>query len=302
MKALLLSGSAAGCSALSSLVFRKNNGDSTTTCNPAGYLCLFYLSSFILSFFINFDIFNVEISYPILTVGICVGILSSTWMLLIARALKLGPAGLTFAFLNASAIFPGLILFMLLGSDFGFSFTFIQLVGIMLVLAGLFLGAKKQNENKASSKWLLYTLACFIAQILALTCIQARCVLFDCSKLGGIFTHMSITEAHDVWFMPGQFGASFVMQAIVFFRENKNLRLSETIYGGLGGIANFASTYLLLLATKFALPFEKGILFPVFAVGSLILCNIWANLLYKEKFNIKTNALCSLGIFLAASA
>ena len=48
---------------------------------------------------------------------------------------------------------------------------------------------------------------------------------------------------------------------------------------------------MLLLATKSALSFEKGILFPCFAVSAMILCNIWACKLYHEKFNYLTNVL-----------
>lgn len=304
MGSLVFSLLAAGCTSLSSLFFRKNADNSTAGCSPSGYLVLFYFFSFILSFLFSSDIWKVDINLIILAIGGCVGLLSSTLMLLTSRALKQGPAGLTFAFQNASAIFPGLILFLLLGSDFGFSCSYLQLAGMVLVLFGLFLGAKKESASQpqASSKWLKYALACFVVQILALTFIQARCILFDCGQTGGLFSDFTLTEADDVWFMPGQFGASFLMQAVIFLRENKSLQKSEVIYGCLGGIANFSSTCLLLLATKFALPFEKGILFPCFAVASMILCNIWANRLYNEKFNLKTNALCSFGIFMAVSS
>src|SRR5690606_26495300 len=109
---------------------------------------------------------------------------------------------------------------------------------------------------QASSKWLKYALACFIFQIFAITFIQARCILFDYDQVGGLFSDFTLTEADDVWFMPGQFGASFIMQAVIFLRENKKFQKNEVIYGCLGGIANFSSTCLLLLATKIALPFE----------------------------------------------
>jgi hypothetical protein len=304
MNSLVFSLLAAGCSSLSSLSFRKNADNSTISCSPSGYLVIFYFFPFILSFLCYPDIWKVNLNLIILAIGACVGLLSSTLMLLTSRALKQGPAGLTFAFQNASAIFPGLILFLLLGSDFGFSCSYLQLAGMVLVLFGLFLGAKKESASspKASSSWLKYALACFVVQILALTFIQARCILFDCGGTGGLFSDFIPTEADDVWFMPGQFGASFIMQAVIFLREKKRFQTGEVIYGCLGGIANFSSTCLLLLATKFALPFEKGILFPCFAVTSMILCNIWANRLYNEKFNIKTNALCSFGIFMAVSS
>ena len=42
-------------------------------------------------------------------------------MLLTTRALQNGPAGLTFAFQNPSAVFPGMILFILFGIRYGLS-------------------------------------------------------------------------------------------------------------------------------------------------------------------------------------
>lgn len=302
MNSLIFSLFAAGFTSLSSLFFRKNADNSIGGCSPSGYLIVFYFISFILSFLLYPDIWKVNINWVILAIGGCVGLLSSTLMLLTSRALKQGPAGLTFAFQNVSAIFPGLILFLFLGSDFGFSCSYLQLTGMAIVIFGLFLGARKESTTQASSKWLKYALACFIIQILALTLIQARCILFDCGQIGGVFSDFTFTEADDVWFMPGQFGLSFIMQAVIFLRENKKFQKNEVIYGSLGGIANFLSTCLLLLATKFALPFEKGILFPCFAVAAMILCNIWANRLYDEKFNFKTNILCSFGIFMAVSS
>lgn len=301
MIALFFSLLAAGFTSLSSLFFRRNADNLATDGSPNGYLLLFYFISFILSFFFFPELLKFNINYTILIIGACVGFLNSILMLLTSRALKQGPAGLTFAFQNASAIFPGLILFSLLGSDFGFSCSYTQLVGMMLVLLGLFLGAKKEAPQ-ASSRWLKYALACFSVQIFALTLIQARCLLFSSSDATGFFSDFTLSESDDIWFMPGQFGASFILQSILFLKENKKLQIKEILYGSLGGFTNFGSTGLLLLATKFALPFEKGILFPCFAVASMMLCNFWANRLYKEEFNVKTNALCSFGIFMAVAS
>lgn len=302
MSSLVFALLAAGCSSLSSLFFRKNT-DNSADRSAGGYLVSFYFSSFILAFLLYPAIWKTSINFTVLFIGMCVGLLSSVLLRLTFRALKKGPTGLTYAFQNASAIFPGLILFLLLGSNFGFTYSFIQIVGIGLVLMGLFLGTKTPtiSSPKASSKWLKYALACFVVQTLALTLIQARCVLFDCSEMGGFISKFSIPPTDDVWFMPGLFGTATLVQGLIFLREKKRIEKSEAFYGCLGGIANFSSTCLLLLATKYALPFEKGILFPCFAVASMILCNLWANRLYKENFNFKTNLLCSVGIFMAAA-
>ncbi len=304
MSSLVFSLLAACCSALSSLIFRKNNDVSTTSGSPTGYLVLFYFLSFIISLLVFPAIWNGNVNYVVVALGLCVGILTSTLMVVTSRALQQGPAGLTFAFHNASAIFPSLILFVLLGSEFGFSYSYIQLAGMALVLYGLFLGAKNETagRSQASARWLQLALGCFIIQILALTFIQARCLLYDSHAASTFFSDAPFTEADDIWFMPGMFGAAFVMQTVLFLHEKRRFQKSEVIYGCLGGVANFASTCLLLLATKYALPFEQAILFPCFAVGSMILCNVWSNRLYNEKFNLRTNALCSFGIFMAASS
>lgn len=306
MSSLVFSLLAAVCTATASLFFRKNASNADYSSSSSGYLVIFYAVSFISSLIFFPSIWEVDINFIILAIGACVGLMSSTLMLWTSHALRQGPAGLTFAFQNASAIFPGLILFLLLGEDFGFSSSLLQLLGMVLVIGGLFLGTKQEFtvDRKVShhwSKWLKYALACFIIQILALTCMEARCLLFNLDEIGGFFSNFAAKEAEDVWFMPGQFGASFGMQALIFLREKRKVQTSEAIYGCLGGIANFGSTGLLLLATKLALPLEKGIIFPCFAVTSMILCNVWANRLYQEKFNFKSNVLCSFGIFMAVS-
>jgi len=302
MGSLFLSLFAAFAAALSSLFFRKNTDSLVKNGSANGYLLLFYFLSFVLSLFFYSDIWKLHINPIMLVLGASVGMLNAMLMILTSQALKQGPSGLTFAFLNASAIFPGLILFLLLGTGFGFSYSSLQFFGMVLVLFGLFLGTPRKSKDrpKASSQWLKYVLACFSVQIFALTFIQARCVLFNCSER--IFSGYSVTEADDVWFMPGQFGAAFILQTVLFLREKKRLQKREIIYGSLGGIANFLSTCLLLLATKMALPLEKGVLFPLFAVACMISCNLWANRFYQENFNLKTTALCAFGIFLAASS
>ena len=289
MNTLLVTFFASICAAGSSLCFRKS-ADSPGS--PSGYLIPFYLVAFLLSFFVYPETWSTPVNYVLLGIGACAGCLSALLMILIARALQHGPAGLTFAILNASAIFPGMVLFLTLGQDFGFACTWTQVAGMVLVLVGLFMGAKKESEGKKGT-WLKYAFGCFFAQICILTLMQARCILFGCPEW-----HMAV-EADDVWFMPGQFGAALVMQMVLYWKDKPVVRRREFGLGMMGGIANFTSNMLLLVATKYALPLEKGIIFPVFAVAAMVLSNVWANRLYKENFNLKTNVLCSFGIFMA---
>ena len=301
MNSLFFAILAAVSASLSNWFFRKNTDNTSRNYSPTGYLILFYLSSFLLSFFIYPDIWKIKINWIIFTIGAGVGFLNSLLMVLTNQALKSGPAGLTFTFQTASAVFPGILLALLVGSDFGFSCTYFQLFGIALVLLGLFSGAKKEigSNSTETFRWLKYAIACFVVQVVALTCIQARCILFTQFEPNWFLSDFTITDADDVWFMPGQFGVAFIIQVIYFLSEKRSLQKREAIYGTGGGFTNFLSTALLLVATKIALPLEQSILFPCFAISTMVLCNIWANRLYQEPFSIKTNILCSLGIFIA---
>jgi hypothetical protein len=299
MSALFFSVLAAGCAAISNLIFRKNSNIAKEL-SVNGYLLLFYFSSFVFSLIFCAEIWKIRVNFIVLAIGGGVGLLNVLLMLLTSRALSEGPAGLTFAFQNSSAVFPGILLFAFFGTDFGFSCSLIQFLGMALICFGLYSGVKQEQMNriKTSSRWLKYALACLIVQILALTCIQGRCILFACHHLDGIWGSLAIKEADDLWFMPGQFGVAILFQLILFLREKRKLQTSEMTYGVLGGLANFVSTFFLLLATEVALPFETGILFPCFAVSTIILCQIWANLLYQENFNLKSNVLCACGVFI----
>ncbi|MBN9377427.1 MAG: hypothetical protein BGO14_10065 [Chlamydiales bacterium 38-26] len=306
MTAIFFSILAALSAALSNLFFRINSQKTASTNqNPSGYLLFFYFTCFVLTFSLYPQIFYEKLSYLMLAMGVAVGILNILLMTLTSRALQKGPAGLTFAFQNTSAVFPGMILFMLFGTEYGFTFSFPKLIGILLVIYGLFVGAK--NESSSSSKtssifqWLKYAVACFGVQVFALTLIQARCI-FCPAETQSPAVSSGLASCEDICFMLGQFGAAFLIQLIYHFSQMQFKLPKLSLYGTLGGFSNFASTCMLLLATKWAMPYEKGILFPCFAVATIIACNTWANRLYGEKFNLSSNATCACGVLLGLVA
>lgn len=293
MNSLLFSFFASFCSSFANLLFRQN-GEKTP--NPNVFLACYYVTSF-LSALLFFQIWNQNVNPAALFLGSTVGLLNISLMLTTAKALSKGPSGLTFAFQNASAIFPGFILFLLFGPPLGFSFSLLQGMGLLLVLFGLFKGAQA-GEAQDFKGWLRLALLCFALQVLALTLIQGRCILFDCSKLAPFWNHFALTPADDGWFALGQFGTASLFQGILTFSEKKSLKSISIGYGLGAGLANFGSTFLLLLATQVALPEYKGLLFPCFCVGNLLLCNLWAWKLYREKFNFASNILCTAGILI----
>lgn len=299
LNALAVSFFAALCASVSNLFIRKN---SLVSNGPHGHLTCHYLTSFIISFFICKDSLHIPFNGSITSIGAAVGILNVALMGLLYQALNRGPSGLTFALLNASSIFPGVLLFLLFGREFGFDFTMTQAIGMSLVIFGFVIATKTDSKGGFSVKreWLKYALGSFLVQIVALSLIQWRCLLFESHASAHVLLPTTLSEESDVWFMPGLFGAAFLFQAILFLRERRMCTKSELFFGVVTGLAIALSTYFLSLATKLALPQEKALLFPCYAVATIILSNGWASKLYKEKFNVHTNVLCSAGIFVAS--
>ena len=234
-------------------------------------------------------------SPTLLCIGAVAGLMNVGLMLLVSEALRSGPSGLTFAFQNASSIFPNVILVLLFGASFGFVTTLLQIVGMCFVLLGLFM-ASSTDEAKISKKWIIYVLGSFVLQIAILTLFQWRCLLFTCADQTHALIPFSVLETEDAWFMPGFFGAALLSQLVV---QKETVQTGNVIYGSLGGVANALSTYFLLTATKWALPLEKGIIFPLFAVSVIVICNIWGYKIYRERVNIPALIFCVVGILVA---
>lgn len=298
MTALPFSFLAAGSGALNNYFYRRSTDDSSS---PNAFLFTFYAVSLLSAFALNPSIFSQAWNFVPFMIGGFAGLLNVVLMILISNALQTGSSGLTFAFQNASSIFPNLILFGLFGSAFGFIVTAYQLVGMVLVLIGLFLGAGLTGEIKVSKRWILYALGCFAVQALILTIFQWRCLLFcNPPALPHFLIPTTYPENADSWFLPGFFVVALAFVTVLFLQSKDRLSSSQIYYGSLSGVANGVSTFFLLLATKYATPMEKGIIFPLFAVGVIILCNLWGRWFYKEPINIPANATLSAGIVIAS--
>ncbi len=308
MNAILFALIAASCASLSNLFFRKCSSN-----NSAAYQFLFhyYLVSFICSFLIRPDLILNSWDGNILLIGCGAGILNVIMMTITSRALQHTSAGITFTFQNASSVFPNILLFLLLGSSFGFIVTSHQVVGTVLILIGLFAGLLSNKSAKSNStKWRRYVFGCCFVQILILCIFQSRFLI----------TGNSASDAADVWFMVGFFGMALIFQTFVLLNQRRlkqknyiegqasvatpvNTFLSKgskIIFGALSGIGNAASTYFLLQATQVATPLERGLIFPLFSIAVIILCNLWGYWLYEERPKVASLALCSLGIFVAS--
>ena len=301
MKSIALVCVAAGSASLSNYFIRKN---SVANYSTNAYLLCYYVISFVVACLIFPEVFTMAVNPLMLAIGGIVGVLNILLMYLTTRALERGPAGLTFAFQNGGAIFPVLILFLVFGEAFGFTIVPIQIIGMGLVIAGLWLGSKNQTPASSSftKGWFKYALGCFFLQMFTLTLFHWRCLLFSCNLQEHILIPTTISESADAWFMPGFFGVATILQALIFLKEKRWIKSKEILYGSIGGASNGVSTFLIITATKIALPIEKSILFPCFAVAVIIFCSAWGYKVYGERINLAASATCALGIIVAALA
>jgi len=234
----------------------------------------------------------------------CVGgILIFFMMRLIARALQLGPFGLTFAFQNSGCVLPILLLVFLFGRSYGFSLTTYALIGLSCVIIGMFF-LSRSNEltsNVSIKKWLGMALIIFFIQGFVLFLFQWRCLLFVYPANSHPLIPWNCGVEQDIWFMGGLYLMPALLQAFQFgWSERRWFSRREAALGISGGVLNGGSTFCLINATKFASGTESTILFPLFSVGVIVLCSVWGWKINHEKINWIGLLLCIAGVIVGA--
>lgn len=231
--------------------------------------------------------------------GLAGGIILAAMMASLGRALETGPAGLTFAFLNSSTVMPMIVMVLLFGAHFGYFYTWWNGIGSLLVVAGLFWAGWETLRSGKKSKWIAFTLAAFVLHVIFLVFMQWRALFIHFPGENGLLLSFAAEDAVNQWFMPMIFlGAAFT-QTCHYCTSVKRLPLrQEVFYGILGGIANGIGTFFLIWSTEVATSWEHAMIFPIFAVTIILLCNFWGQWLYKEKINWKANAFCVVGLLI----
>src|SRR3989338_2071839 len=241
------------------------------------YLMVQLFLTFLVAIFLNpIRSGHYEFNLPLAFFGFCGGVILAAFMAMMGKALESGPPGLTFAVINASSVMPILLMVTLFGAGFGFAYTPWNGIGSLLVVAGLFWAASGAIQGKKSIVWAFYVFAAFF--------------------LHSLFLSLTEKEAASEWFMPMIFLAASLVQVYVYFTTEKRKPLnSEILYGVLGGIANGIGTFFMIWSTEISNSLEQAMIFPVFSVSVIILCNLWGQRLYKERVNWVANAFCILG-------
>jgi len=238
-------------------------------------------------------------SHSIALFGIAGGCILALMMAALGRALETGPPGLTFAVLNASTVMPSIVMVVLFGLPFGYFYNLSNGLGSFLVVIGLFWAAWKTARGSKKQSWITFITAAFFLHVMFLVFLSWRALFIHYPGAKGLFLSFDMDDAKNQWFMPMVFLVSALIQGGIFMRAEKRIpHPREIVNGILGGLANGIGTFLMIRATEVSTSIEHAMIYPIFSVTIILLCNTWGQWIYKEKVNWKANAVCVLGILI----
>lgn len=283
--------------ALSNYFMRRSIDAGGTT---KGFLMIQLFVVFLVAIFLNpMRIGNYEWSSCMSLFGIAGGLILALMMASLGRALETGPPGLTFAALNSSTVMPSIVMVLVFGAAFGYHYTLWNGLGSLLVVIGLFWAGWNTSKSQNKIAWLYFVTAAFFLHVLFLVFLSWKALFINFPGENGLLLSFDMDEAKNQWFMPMIFLAAFLVQAAIYFvNERRWLKRGEVAYGILGGIANGVGTFFMIRATEVATSFEHAMIYPIFSVSIIVLCNLWGQRLYKEKVNWAATAVCLLGILI----
>lgn len=236
-------------------------------------------------------------------IGLFGGILLGFLMWGIGKTLEKGPPGLSFAILNTSSVMPGILLALIFGATFGHPYTLWNGLGSIIVVLGLLWAGWTSESNPQKFIWACYAAFIFIVHALFLVFLQWWSMLHQNELPLTVLLPLKLNPFDSQWFMPAVLFAAAAFQWIIYIVTiRKRPKKEELKFGMLGGIAHGICTFFLILAPQKAAPWENAMIFPIFSVAIILICNGWAQILYKEKVNWKANTLSLIGLILGTVA
>lgn len=234
-----------------------------------------------------------SLNLPVALVGLAAGLVLGWMLQALGRALEHGPPGLTFAMLNASTVMPAIVMAFLFGAAFGCLYTPWHAIGSLFVLGGLFWAGKGLQGLVNQRVWLLFSLLTFTLHVVFLVIMQCRVLILNSAM------YSLASDLASPWFLFFIYLAAALLQiGIYLVNERRMPKSEECFYGLFGGIGNAMSTFFLIWATEAANALERAIIFPIFSVAIIVICNFWGQKLYQESVHWKACQLCVLGLFI----
>ncbi|MEM8628747.1 MAG: hypothetical protein AAGF04_01550 [Chlamydiota bacterium] len=218
----------------------------------------------------------------------------------LGKALAYGPSSLTIASLNASNVLPSFLLFALFGPELGFPYYWHHFFGSLMVLAGIFWAAKGCGGTHQWRAWTLYCFLAIFCHVCFLVGLEWRSWMV---RYPDSFAYLRIYPqdvAKSAYFLPLMYvGAACLHTLFCMQKGEKIVSLRACYLGTLGGVCNAFYALFLARAAQYASVLEHAVLFPLFSVATIFLCNLWGKWLYNEIVHWKGSLLAFSGIFLA---
>jgi drug/metabolite transporter (DMT)-like permease len=231
--------------------------------------------------------------------GAIAGLVLSVMLFALGKAVEQGPPGFTFAILNSATVMPGLIMALVFGAALGFVYNIWHAIGSVIVLGGLFWGAKGLQGVKNLKSWAFFAFITFSFHVFLLALFQGRAMLINPARPESFASFLSLAESKSEWFTPFMFLTSGIIQLFIYFKAKQQApRAKEVLYGCMGGLFNLLCTFFLIWATEKATPLENAIIFPIYSVIGIILTNFWGQKLYQEQVNWRACQICAFGLFI----
>ena len=165
------------------------------------------------------------------------------------------------------------------------------------MLVGLFWAGWGARGLDKKMRWVTFVAGAFVLHTFFLILMQWRALFINFPGENGLFLNFDVQDAKSQWFMPSVFFAAALIQLLIYVTTQKRRpNRQETVYGILGGLTNGIGTFFMIWSTEVSTPLEHAMIFPIFSVAIIIACNLWGQLLYKEKVNWVANGVCVLGI------
>lgn len=227
-------------------------------------------------------------SWVFSTLSLIGGLCLALMMWGIGGALALGPPGLSLSAFNGVSLLPPLVMSLLVGEEGGYVLQVSHLLGLLFVALGLGWSAKTSPPSSRKQGWGKRLALALVAHLALLLVVEWRAYLMR-GPLG--------TNAGGYWFTPLLFFSATLLQIILFWKQERRLpQFKEAAFGFLGGILAGSSVTLLIAAPEIATPKESIMLFPLFAILLIFLCNLWGRWLYKEAVHWGGVTLSLLGV------
>ncbi len=238
-------------------------------------------------------------SNQVATLGLFGGLILGVFMWGLGKCLEKGPPGLTLAIVNTSSIMPALVLVLLFGVSYGHGYTLWNGLGSVLVAIGIFWAGWTSVKNEKWKSWTLFSTMAFIIHTLFLVYLSWWAMVLSTDLPLSRLLPFHIETAHVHWFMPSIFFMAALFQWGVYLKQERRMpKSSELLYGLLGGVTNGTCSFFLIKAPQVATAWQNAMLFPIFSVSIILFCNIWSQLIYREKVNWRANTLCIAGLII----